>query len=105
MSTAVRSETVIRLLTAGVLVEASVSAVCKALDVTEQDLCDAYARLKNRTKRQRPPNIVVMPGHKWCSRCAQVLSLSSFGRNAAREDGVQAYCRSCWVDYRQERAQ
>lgn len=37
---------------------------------------------------------------KLCTRCDTTKPLSDFGRNAARADGVQVYCRVCMKAYR-----
>lgn len=33
---------------------------------------------------------------KFCAGCQQELALWDFGKNKARKDGVQVYCRTCW---------
>lgn len=36
---------------------------------------------------------------KTCPMCAKVLPLSLFGKNAAKSDRVQSYCKSCRLSY------
>ena len=40
---------------------------------------------------------VVPPGKKRCGRCKEFVPASDFGKNAARNDGLQANCKPCRV--------
>ncbi len=40
-----------------------------------------------------------------CSRCRQVLPISSFGRSSVRQLGTQNACKACGNEYRRARAE
>ena len=46
--------------------------------------------------------VKVPPGHKFCPACKRVLAVQVFAPDAARHDGLQAYCRDCWPAYMQK---
>jgi len=37
---------------------------------------------------------------KYCGGCRQLLPLREFGRNCAKLDGLQAWCKGCMRAYR-----
>ena len=41
---------------------------------------------------------------KYCFRCKAEKSVSEFGKNARRKDGLQVYCKTCTKEYRDEKA-
>jgi hypothetical protein len=41
-------------------------------------------------------------GWKWCYRCRQWKTDSSYHRNKARRDGLSVICRECWKEYRRK---
>jgi hypothetical protein len=40
---------------------------------------------------------------KTCSKCKEELDESSFGSNAARNDGLNVWCRDCVYEYKRKR--
>jgi hypothetical protein len=44
-----------------------------------------------------------MPSEKFCTRCKVWKSTTEFAPNAGRQDGLQVYCRPCWISYRNGR--
>jgi hypothetical protein len=44
-----------------------------------------------------------LAGMKTCSKCQEELDESSFGSNAARDDGLNVWCRDCVYEYQRKR--
>ena len=42
---------------------------------------------------------LITPSSKTCPRCGEEKELSAFGKNAAKKDGLQNYCKQCNSDY------
>jgi hypothetical protein len=49
-----------------------------------------------------PVDVVAMSGWKTCSRCRARRRVENFGRNAARKDGLNPWCRDCRRAYQRE---
>jgi hypothetical protein len=64
--------------------------------LAERSLCSREARrTKPRVNRQRPEDVTVPSGHKWCGDCGQVKSLDEFVRTRASKTGYGSYCLPC----------
>jgi hypothetical protein len=54
------------------------------------------AREENAQRRRRKQELSgASPDTKFCPTCRRWLPLNAFGRNRAREDGLQAHCKPC----------
>lgn len=58
----------------------------------------AYDRESKRLRYEKKRPVVAV-GSKHCMRCREVLPVSAFGPNRARDDGLQEYCRPCKRSY------
>jgi len=52
-----------------------------------------------RTTAPRKPR----PGEKWCPKCEAFASISDFGVDKARYDGLQGWCKACFNAYQVRR--
>ncbi|MGN6608063.1 MAG: endonuclease VII domain-containing protein [Jatrophihabitans sp.] len=61
-----------------------------------RDEASRRKRLSPRKLKQRPRDLRVPDGHRWCPDCEQVKPQDQFPRNRSTTDGYGSYCKPCF---------